>query len=151
VRPTFRHPIRLSTPVRLTIGAIMLLLIGSIVLVSRAGATATPPSIPGLGTIQMRDTGLSIAAPNMSPAIDQATALKALPALPDNAQILQVVLANVTDNHRVPPMHCLCYVVSITPQSPPSDGPSNHPQPPGTFTLELVDSATGRYLEKAGN
>jgi hypothetical protein len=151
VRLNFPHPIRRSTPIRLTIGAIILLLIGSIVLVSRAEATATPPSIPGLGATQMRDTGLSIAAPDTSPAVDQATALKALPALPENAQVLQVVLANVTDNHRVPPLHCLCYVVSITPQSPPSDGPSTRPQPPGTFTLELVDAATGRYLEKAGN
>jgi hypothetical protein len=91
VRPTFRYPMRLSTPVRLTIGTIILLLIGSIVLVSRAGATATPPSIPGLGTIQMRDTGLLIAAPNMSPAIDRTKALKALPDLPDNAHVLQVV------------------------------------------------------------
>lgn len=117
----------------------------------RADATATPPSISGLGAKQMSDTGLSIAAPDKSPAVDQAAARKALPALPDNAQVLQVVLANVTDSHDVPALHCLCYVVSITPQSPPSDGPSNRPQPPGTFTMELVDAATGRYLGELGN
>lgn len=128
-----------------------LLLLASVLAVNRVNATQPPPSIPGMSTVNMADAGMSFAAPSSTPAIDERTALQSLPYRGPDVNVLQVVLADVTDSGRTPTIYCLCYVVSITPQDAPAVGDTSHPVAPPTYTIELVDATSGAYLGMVGN
>lgn len=130
-----------------------LLLLASVLAVNRANAIQPPPSIPGTSTANMADAGMSFAAPSSKPAIDDSVALQSLPYRGPDVKVLQIVLADVTDGSSTPTIHCLCYVVSITPQPAPAGplGDTSHPIAPPTYTIELVDATSGAYLETVGN
>lgn len=135
----------------LIIACIVLLGLLSVVAINRVEATPAPPSLPGLTAADMAFTGIAIAPPSGTPALDQATALQSLPLYEPNAQVLKTVLADYTDTHLTPPVNCLCYVVAITPHPPPSSPDAAHPLPAGTFELVIMDANTGAYIETVGN
>jgi hypothetical protein len=118
--------------------------------INRVEATPAPPAIPGLTAQDMTWQGISVAGPSGAPTVTTTQALQSVPQLPAGSRVLQTVLADFTDSNLTPAVHCLCYLVSVTPTDPPT-GPSGTPMQPGTYRIEVIDAMTGTWLGEVYN
>ncbi|MGD0115753.1 MAG: hypothetical protein ABSC13_07105 [Dehalococcoidia bacterium] len=121
-------------------------------------ARATPASgvtLKSVSSAALAEVGITLSAPPANAtAIARSAAESSVQAEIPGATVREGVLAIVDDIHANPAIHCLCWVMSITPPGGikfPSAGPFGTgaratPSPP-TFLLFMFDAATGAFVE----
>jgi hypothetical protein len=111
--------------------------------VNHAAATGTVPALQSVSAQRLAEDGITLAAPSSAPGVSaddvQATALQHFPG----SQVRERVLAVVRDDHVMPAINGLFWIVSIVP--PGGIWSSNH-QSEGTYDLLFIDAMSGKYF-----
>ena len=116
-------------------------------------SSAGPSSLPiqSASTAELAIQGVSLQAPMATAAVSQASVVSgALKGIP-RSKLREVVLAQVTDTHAQPNIHCTCWVVSLV---PPISMDSDHGGPPPgsvrsptAYLILFFDSGSGAFVE----
>lgn len=135
-----------------TIACVLLALGGGLFTV-RAAGSSTGPTLSAVSAQTLAAEGIALMSPSTSATVTESAAIETAESQFPGAQDREAVLAQVRDDHQVPALDRLCWVVSLVPPvGTESIGPPGSTPQPASYFVVFIDAQTGAFVfGTAGN